>query len=186
MKPVTQVEPVKAVPQAPEIIEPAVVESRPAPQQDMAALNELKAQIEKQSAEFEIQRKEIEAFRSDLRQQNESLAKQNEDLVRKVADLKANLEKLEAEKMTATAVPKDDFKLPNFDRYEADISENRSMIDTQRQTIFAIQEEISKLKEISFEDYIEQEREVLQTLAVEIKGLKDTVTGYDEKIASAR
>ena len=65
-----------------------------------------------------------------------------------------------------------------------ELETHQAAIESQKQSIESIEQEIEKLKEVDFDSFAAQEKQVLQKLATEVKGLKGNLTTYDERIAS--
>jgi chromosome segregation ATPase len=166
----TKPEPVKAEPKPePVAVQPAV---------DIQAFNLLKAQLEKQIAEQEKQRKEIDEYHG--------LLKQQDNLASLVMVLQAKLDRMEAERMAMPAPQP--VIMPDTNRLEEQIRENRTMIDAQKltvevqkDTIARLEDDLDKIKAFDLEDFSTQEKQILQKIAVELKGLKTTVVEYDNR-----
>lgn len=138
-------------------------------QPDVQVLNLLKGQMERQVSETEKQRKELEKLREEAQAQREEYGRQMAAIVDK-------LQKLDAYK--------EEIKPEDFRKLQADLLEQKSIIESQSLALSSIGEDLAQLKDLDFEGYADQERQVLQKLAAEIKGLKSTLAASDEHITS--
>jgi len=87
---------------------------------------------------------------------------QREDNARQMAAIVDKLQKLDAYK--------DEIKPEDFRKLQSGLAEQKSLLESQSLTLSSIGEEVASLREFDFESYTEQEKQVLQKLAAEIKG----------------
>lgn len=119
-------------------------------QPEVQVLNLLKGQMERQVSETEKQRKELEKYHEDLQLQKDEYTRQMSAIVDK-------LQKLDAYK--------DEMKPEGFRKLQSDIMEQRSFLESQKLSLSTIEQDLAHLKEIDFENYTYQEKQVLQKLA---------------------
>ncbi len=138
-------------------------------QPDVQVLNLLKGQMERQVSETEKQRTAIEKYHEDLQQQKDEYTRQMSAIVEKLQQLDAYKEEMKPE---------------DFRKLQSDIMEQRSFLESQKLSLTTIEQDLAHLKEIDFENYTYQEKQVLQKLATEIMGLKSTLTASEDRVTS--